>query len=265
MEQHAAKQERPTKTLDPRLLVRLVRRPLWLFGWLPDAAGTGLQALALRFGPLALVQPILVSGLFMAIPLEAAFERRRPHRRDLAVVAIGVVGLTAFLTAADPRAGVPQPSTLAWLGVALGFGPVFAACLAIAWRANDATRGIFLGIATGLLYALAAALLKTLTATLAKEPLSVFTNWHLYALVLVGFGGLMLNQNAFQGGPLAAPLTAITLVDPVATVVIAVTAFHEKLSINGPRIVIEVAAIVAMVVGIWLASTTRSSGREQPK
>jgi hypothetical protein len=75
LQQRAAKQERPRAALDPRLLVQLLHRPLWLFGWVPDAAGTALQAVALRFGPLALVQPLLVTGLFIAIPLEATPSR----------------------------------------------------------------------------------------------------------------------------------------------------------------------------------------------
>ena len=259
LEQHAAKQERPTRTIDPRLLLRLVRRPMWLFGWFPDALGTTLQALALRFGPLALVEPLLVSGLFMAIPLESALERRRPHGRDIAVVVIGVVGLTAFLAAANPQAGVTQPSTLAWLGVGISIGVLVTACLLIASRTRDATRGLMLGIATGLLYATAAALLKTVIAKLPEHPTAVFMNWHLYALVLVGGTALILNQNAFQGGPIAAPLTAIALLDPFGSVLIGVIAFREDLSLEGPRLVIGLIAVAAMVVGIWLSRRTRST------
>jgi hypothetical protein len=74
LEQRAAKQERPYRSLDPRLLVRLVRRPLWLAGWAPDVAGTGLQAAALHLGALALVEPLLVCNLLLAIPLEAALK-----------------------------------------------------------------------------------------------------------------------------------------------------------------------------------------------
>jgi drug/metabolite transporter (DMT)-like permease len=257
VQQRAAKQEHPRAALDPRLLLRLVRRPMWLLSWFPDFAGTGLQALALRFGPLALVQPVLVSGIFLAIPLEAALNRSRPHARDLIAVAIGVIGLGAFLAVAQPRAGVSDPSISAWLGVALGSGAVVAACLALARRSKDAARGTLLGIATGLLYSLTAALLKPFTTRITADPLAVLTDWHLYGLIVVGAAALVLNQNAFQSGPLAAPLTALTLVDPVASVVIAVTAFHEKLSIDGPRLVIEVVAAAAMVGGIWLASISR--------
>lgn len=258
LEQQAAKQERQTRTLDPRLLLHLLRRPLWLFGWVPDAAGTVLQAVALSVGALALVEPLLLSGVFMAIPLEAAIERRRPHRRDALVVVLGVIGLVGFLLVANPRPGVAEPAVSDWLAVALGVGAVFAACLTIAWRVRDAARGVALGVATGVLYGFAAALVKSLTSIFADHALGVFAHWELYALVVVGVAALALNQNAFQGGPIAAPLTAIALLDPVAGVLIGVFAFDEKLSLAGPRIALQVAAGLVMAVGIWLASTTRS-------
>ncbi|MGW0434485.1 DMT family transporter [Micromonospora sp. NPDC003197] len=258
LEQHAAKQERPTRTLDPRLLTRLLRRPMWLFGSVPDVAGTVLQALALRAGPLALVEPLLMSGLFMAIPLEAALERRRPHKRDLLVVAVGAVGLTAFLIAADPKAGVSSPSLTAWLAVVIVVGALVGICLALAWRVRGARRGTLLGIATGLLYALAAGLLKDVATKVTVDPLSLFADWHLYALLVVGISAFILNQNALQAGPIAAPLTAITLLDPFGGVIIGVVAFKEQLSFDGIRLPIEIVAVVVMVIGIWLTTTTRS-------
>lgn len=242
--------------LDPRLLIHLLRRPLWLFGWVPDAAGTGLQALALRFGPLALVQSVLVSGLFLAIPLEAALSRTRPHSRDLFAVGLGVIGLAAFLAAAEPTAGVSDPSKRAWVGVGLGSGGAVAACLALAGRSTAAARGTLLGCATGLLYALIAALIKPLATTVAADPLAALTSWHLYALIPVGIAGLQLNQNAFQSGRLAAPLTALTLVDPVASTIIAVTAFHETLAVDPPRLVTEVVGVAVMAAGMWLVATS---------
>ncbi|AVT36061.1 DMT family transporter [Plantactinospora sp. BB1] len=261
LQQRAARREPQHATADPRLLIRLLRRRSWLLAKVPDLAGTVLQALALRFGPLTLIQPLLISGMFLAIPLEAALDHRRPHPRDVTAVAACVLGLTVFLVAARPRAGVAQPSLMGWLGVALIGGALVVICLLLAHRATGAARGTLLGIASGLLYAGTASLLKTVAERVTHDPLSTLADWHLYALAVVGFASVALNQNAFQNGPLAAPLTAITLVDPVASVVIGVTAFHETLSFGGLRLLVEVPAILAMGFGIWLAST-RSTGRE---
>ncbi|MGH9114438.1 MAG: DMT family transporter, partial [Acidimicrobiales bacterium] len=57
------------KSLSLRLLADLLRRPKWLAGGACLLAGFGLQALALAFGPVALVQPIVITELAFAIPL----------------------------------------------------------------------------------------------------------------------------------------------------------------------------------------------------
>jgi drug/metabolite transporter (DMT)-like permease len=260
LQQRAARREPTHHTFDPRLFIRLLRSRSWLLAKVPDFTGTALQAVALRFGPLALVQPLLISGMFLAIPLEAALDHRRPHGRDVTAVTCCVFGLAAFLVVARPKPGVPEPSGPAWLAVGGCAGLLVAVCLALAHRATSALRGTLLGVATGVLYAGVAVMLKVFTGRLFSDPLAAFADWHLYALILIGVGGVALNQNAFQNGPLAAPLTAITLVDPVTSVAVGVTAFHERVSFGGLRLVVEVPAILAMIFGIWLAST-RPGGR----
>jgi hypothetical protein len=102
-----------------------------------------------------------------------------------------------------------------------------------------------------------AALLKACADRLAGDPLSLLGGWQVYAFVVVGAAGLVLNQSAFQGGPLAAPLTALTLADPAVGVLVGASAFHESIAAAGPRAAALVAAAAAMACGIWLASTTR--------
>ncbi|MEV4760091.1 DMT family transporter [Micromonospora sp. NPDC049559] len=259
LEQRATKRQKQTRTLDPRLLLQLLREPMWFAGWVPDLGGTVLQAVALRFGPLALVEPMLLAGVLLAIPLEAAFEKRRPHARDLTVVVLGAIGLAAFLVAAAPRGGINEPKTGDWLRVMAALAVVFAACLFFAWCARNTTRGILLGVATGLLYALAASLLKSVTVQLGRGLPETFSHWHVYALLVAGVGGMMLNQNAFQGGPIAAPLTTIAMTDPVVSIGIGITAFHEQLSVDGPRLAIEILAGLLMIFVLWLAHTIRGN------
>jgi hypothetical protein len=154
VEQTTTKQEKTTRTLDPRLFLRLLRRPRWLFGWLPDLGGTVLQALALRIGALALVEPLMLAGVFLAIPLSAALARRRPYARDLLAVVLGAVGLTAFLVAAAPRAGrdtaptgpgcrwspaSPRSSRSAWSWPGASVAPPGASCSASAPACSTAS------------------------------------------------------------------------------------------------------------------------------
>ena len=71
MEQRSTKQVPERGALSPRLLADLAGRPLWLAAIALNIAGSVLQVLALHFGPLALVQPIVVCNLLFAVLIAA--------------------------------------------------------------------------------------------------------------------------------------------------------------------------------------------------
>src|SRR3954468_23673684 len=93
------------------LLRRLRRQRLWLAGRVLAALGVLLQAAALRGGRLVVVQPLLSSGLVLALVFGAIVDRRHPARplpdrvQWSAAVAVAI-GLTLFLLAARPSSGV---------------------------------------------------------------------------------------------------------------------------------------------------------------
>jgi hypothetical protein len=257
--QHRAAQQEPQHaTLDPRLLVRLLQRPIFLFGGLADAAGTGFHAAALAFGPLALVQPLLVSGLVMAVPYEAALDRHRPNRRELVGVALAAAGLGTFVAVAAPAPGVTVPAARALVTIGAVIVVGVAGCLLAALHAPQMARATLLGIASGALYALSAALAKICVNRIAETGLGVLLDPHLYALSVVGIAAVVLNQNAFQAGNLAGPLTGIALTDPLVSIAIAGFAFHEQLSLDGFDGVIVAFAVAIMGSGVWLVSSSRS-------
>src|ERR1700691_109225 len=68
------------------LIFALLRRPLWLLAVSLNIVGVVFQIVALRFGPLALVQPIMVCDLIFAMRLGALYASDKPDR----VVLIGV-------------------------------------------------------------------------------------------------------------------------------------------------------------------------------
>ena len=58
-----------------QLLRRLLHSPLWLVGWATNMIGFLVQAAALHFGSVALVQPLLVTQLLFALPLASVWRR----------------------------------------------------------------------------------------------------------------------------------------------------------------------------------------------
>src|ERR1700726_3159202 len=82
LQQHAACRQPRHLAKRMGLLVRLVRQPVWLVGNLADGGGYVLQFLALRRGSLALVEPLMVTGLLFALPLGALLDHRRLTARQ---------------------------------------------------------------------------------------------------------------------------------------------------------------------------------------
>ncbi|WP_433532267.1 DMT family transporter [Micromonospora sp. CA-263727] len=255
LHQRAAKQQPQRAALDPRLILHLLRSRLWLSGWIPDSAGVALQVAALRLGPLAVVQPVMASGLFMAVLIEAALIRRRVVGRDLIAVAVGVAGLTGFLVLAEVRAGVGTPDPAAWIGPAIGATLIVAICLLTAHRLVGTARGAVLGVASGIAYSLAAALAKEVTDRYRGDLLETVLSWPALGLAVAAAVGVVLNQSAFQHGRLAAPLTALTLTDPVVSVLIGITVFQETLTATPGRVVGLALASATVAAGVWLAGT----------
>ncbi len=78
--QHQAAEKAPASAVSVfALLGYLVRRPLWLVGQVLATCAFALHASALHAGPIAVVQPIVVSGIVWAVPARAAISRRLPR------------------------------------------------------------------------------------------------------------------------------------------------------------------------------------------
>ncbi len=225
--------------------------PLWLGGVGADVLGLALQLVALHFGALAVVQPLLISGLIFALVLRQRHHGRVSRRETGWALVVGAC-LAGFLATARIRPPVDGqgvdhvPAVIACvLGVA-----VAAACVVVGRRLRGGRSAALIGVAVGATYAATAALLKTLTDIALANPLQLFTSWQLYATVVLGACGLLLNQMAFQAGPLSSSLPAIATVDPLLSVVIGVWLYDEQIRHGAAAITLQVLFLVVLVAAI---------------
>ncbi len=104
------------------LLLRLVRRPRWLFAILLGAFGWGLQVVALGLAPLTLVQPVIASGLVLLLYLGHRILGEPVTRAQIAAAAAIIVGVVGIALAAPEHTestagGLELAIVLAALGV----------------------------------------------------------------------------------------------------------------------------------------------------
>lgn len=254
-----------------RLAVATVAHPLWLGGIFADLVGLTLQIVALHLGALGVVQPLMVSGLLFALILRQR-SRRQTSYREIAWGVVLCVSLAGFLllagTARQPISTEPADRIPAVVAAVVG-AVLATACVLLGRRQRHGGRSAaLLGVAVGAIYASTAALLKALTNIALHGPVALFTSWQLYAVVLLGACGLLLNQLAFQAGPLAASLPAIATVDPLASIALGVIVYDEEIRRSvGSGFGL---AILLVVLGVAVIQLSRSgiatpTAREHPR
>jgi hypothetical protein len=238
-----------------RLLGYLMHRPVWLLGQLLATVAFVLHAIALHSGPLALVQPIVVSGIVFAVPMRAALSRRLPSAAELRAVALTAGGLAVFLVASNPDAGRPADRGLTSL-VMVGVGVAVAAAASVVAESGGLPprhRAFFLGVTAGVLFGLVASLLKMALQALNDGGLvGVLTAWPTYGLLLAGAGGVLTNQRAYRTAGLTASMPVLNIVNVVTALVFGFTVFHEVPRHSALMLVVEAAALATIGVGLWL-------------
>src|SRR4051794_6219761 len=223
---------RPGRWAALRLAVRLLRIPNWLAGQLAAATGFVLHGVALRFGPVTLVQPLLSCGLVLTLALGALVDRRHPgrplpHRRQWIAAGVVVAGVALFLVSAAPRHGAARADPVRLLLAAAAVLGLIAVAWAWAGRPHRPHRALALGIAAGTGFGLTGTLLKQVVH---EPPTSWRGLWPVLLMLFVGACSIVSAQSAYQAGHLIESLPPLTVLEPVVAAGIASFAFGEALA-----------------------------------
>ncbi|WP_037890805.1 DMT family transporter, partial [Streptomyces viridochromogenes] len=257
LQQRAASARPADEALSWRLLWHLLRQRMWVSGIGLAVLAYGFQALALAFGPLSLVQPLIVCELVFAIPLSARLHRVRLGAREWLGTLAVAAGLAAALGTARPGGGDPATARLGpWL-LALGaVTTLTAAALAARACVTGVWRASLTALAAGTVMGFQSVLLSATVARMPHGFVTVVSAWQTYLLVVASVGGLLLIQSAFQEGPLAASVTVIDTAEPVVAVAAGMTLFGETLHVGWPLTALTVAGVAATVIGIVRLDTS---------
>ena len=262
-DQRSTKRVKSEKALSPRILLDLVRQPLWVAAVGANIVGFALQVVALSFGSLAVVQPLLVCDLIFAVLISRYLLRRsstpRPggRRGDLAVytgVAATSLGVAGFLVIGQPSGGSTHASFSILPPLVIVLVVLVGGCLAVASRYPN-VRPLALALGCGVCYGVAAFAVKLVTSDFGHGLGGLFSNWPIYILLVVGPVGYLLNQDAFQQGTFLAPVQAIiTAADPVLSIALGIVWLDVRVRSSPAAIAGEVASLLLMIIGIVITS-----------
>jgi hypothetical protein len=269
VQQTVARATGADEALRPRLLLDLARTPRWLAGIGLDALAFFILALALAFGPLALVQPLASLDVLFALPLIARRQGRRLTLQDRAGAVTVAGGIVIFLSVAPPSGGVKAPGLASWGPVFLAAGALSAVTALAGLRVTGKARVIWLAVAAGSVFGVLSALTKATVDVVAMRGVGALATWEPWALLLCGIAGALLGQSAYSSGALSLSLPVLDTLSPIVAVVIAATVFDEKLASSAWQLGVQLAGGALAVTGIAVLS--RSSivaaetvnGREQ--
>lgn len=229
--QHRQAQRTPHSTnLRLSLISKLVKRPYWILGVFLDLLAFLAQFVALKLGPLLIVQPILAFGLTSTLLLEAIFGVHKASKRVLALSCISALLLALFL--ATTTFGSSQRVVSIYVGTSLSAFCVvaFLALRFFGDRLNPTQRGIAMGAAVGTLHGIATFTTKVLTTTVASYGfIGALSKWPIYSLVIIGAIDVILTQSAFQKSSLSVVMPLINVLEPVIAMALGATILAETI------------------------------------
>ncbi|ODQ92965.1 hypothetical protein BHQ17_15055 [Mycolicibacterium holsaticum] len=256
--QRATMDVAPEHGVSSVMVLTLLRRPLWWAGTAAAVTGFCFQALALVFGSLLLVQPILVSALLFALPLSARLANRRVTRGEWLWASALTAALGVFVVLAKTRPGDYEASAPLTAVVALVCVAAVTACVVVAVRRPGWRRAVLLAVAVGVLFGVVAVLTKVVMHMLTHNGLlAVLSTPIPYLLVLLGVIAVFLQQSAFHAGSLQTSVPTMLVLEPVIAVVLGAVVLGEHMTVNGVKAAAITVAVVAMM------ASTIALGREE--
>lgn len=239
----AVAQERLASRSPGAGLVRMLGRGAWWASVGLNAGAALLHVVALKYGPLTVVQPLGALTLVAAVPMGARVAGRRVTAAEWRGTAFTLAGLGAILVTAS---GPAPEHALSGSEAALVAGATTAL---IGLLARPGTRpGLRHASASGIVSGVASALTQTVTVAASDRSGPLLSVQVIgVALLVAAFAtaGLLLSQTAYRGG-LGAPLAMVTLANPVAAAAIGLALLGERLQ-GGP------AGVLLALAGAGLA------------
>ena len=212
------------------LFLRLLRDKQWWLGSLVAAGGFGLQAAALGFGSVLLVQALLVTSLLFALPLSARFAGRRITRSQWMWAVLLAAAVAVIVTVGNPSHGQSRAGLQMWIWVIATLGPLLVLCLVGARVfAGKPVAAVLLGLVAGSLWGLFAVLTKGVVDQLDRGIPAVLKMPELYPWAVVAVSATAVQQSAFRAGSMAASLPAVTISEPLVGSVLGVAILGEML------------------------------------
>lgn len=248
-----------------KLLWHLLHRPWWIVGQLFGFCGFLFHALALFNGPIALVQPIIITGIVFAVMVRAAIAREWPEPRETAIVALTASALVVFLMASNPSEGAGRPEGPVFLLLVAGSAVAGLAVFGLAkLLPQGREQGFLMGAGAGFVFGLVAVLLKAAEQEQAEGGIAqMVTTWPLYATFAAGLTGVALNQAAYRVSRISASMPVLNVVNILLGLAFGYLVFMETPRTTPVALVLMGVSLATLCVGLYLTANYEARREEE--
>lgn len=252
---------------NPRSLLQLVVRPVWLMALGVMAVGWLFQALALDHGRVSIVQVFLTMSLVFVLPLGVWLTKQHVTRREVVAAFVIVLGLVVFTAVGDPADGRTNAPSAAWLVATVLITGICAVILFIGDRGSPSMCAAANGAVSGATAGLLAVMAKPVLTEIPEGLSVVLTDPKFYLVGIYAVLGVVFQQFGLATGKLAPTVASGSVASPLVAVLLGAALLKESLARPDWRILVAVAALgIALVAAVVIATTTHAEvARDEPE
>jgi hypothetical protein len=232
----------------------LFRSRWWAIGFAVAVVAWILHVGALSLAPLSLVETVISGGIVLLAWLAERWFGLQVSAREwigLALIAAGLafLGFTVPETSGTDTAAYSTDAMIAFESGAVALGALLL--LSGTTGTANASRGVVLGLAAGLLLGVANVALKALTGIVGDGVLAILSPWTV-ALIVAGVGAFFALARGMQIGGAISVIAVSSVAANCASIAGGVLVFGDSLGADPLAIVARSLAFIVVIVATAL-------------
>jgi hypothetical protein len=260
LQQRVAAQQ-PDDELSVSLMRHLMSQRVWWLGIATMSAGAALGGLALQFGSITLVEPLLSANLLFAFVFAAILGRASVKSAEVIGAVLLSASLGVFIAAGKPQAAAHGRIPSVFTG-ALVMGVVVAVVIVLvgsARRRSAHVEAALLATAAGIMYGLQDMATRTTIVAFDNRGVvaAIGTPWP-YVVVCAAAIGISLAQSAFRTARLDYSLPPASAAEPIVGIALGISVLGDRLTATPGAVTVELLCLLAMIGGVTLIARADS-------
>jgi drug/metabolite transporter (DMT)-like permease len=240
---------------NPRSLLQLVARPVWLVAFGVMVVGWAFQAAALDHGRVSIVQVFLTMTLVFVLPLGVWLTGQHVAKREILAAVVIVFGLSVFAKVGNPANGRSDAPSAAWLTATIVVMVICGAVLAISNHGGASFRAAANGTVSGATAGLLAVMAKPVLAELHSGLSAVLADPKTYMVGILAVLGVVFQQFGLATGKLAPTVASGSVASPIVAVALGAALLEERLARPEWHVVVALGALgIALAAAVVIAT-----------